>query len=68
MHPLLFDLGTFQLGPLEVPLRLPSYGAAMLAGVLLGWFIVSLVSALASWYIGPEGRYQVLIVDRRRLR
>ncbi len=41
MHPLLFDFGTWQLGPLEIPLRLPSYGVAMLTGVILGWLIVS---------------------------
>lgn len=33
---------------------------------LLGWLVVSLVSSLASWYIGPQGRYQVLIVERRQ--
>ena len=33
---------------------------------LFGWFIVSLVSAVASWTIGPNGRYQVLSVERRR--
>ena len=40
MHPLIFDFGTFDLGPFEIPLRLPSYGTAMLVGVLLGWLIV----------------------------
>lgn len=33
---------------------------------LFGWFIVSLVSAVASWTIGPNGRYQVLSVEQRR--
>ena len=37
MHPLIFDLGRVQLGPFDVPLRLPSYGAAMLLGMVLGW-------------------------------
>lgn len=32
---------------------------------LLGAVIVSLVSTVASWTIGPNGRYQLLIVDRR---
>jgi len=32
---------------------------------LFGWLIVSLVSAVASWFIGPKGRYEVLIVERR---
>jgi hypothetical protein len=40
VHPLLFDFGTFELGPFDIPLRLPSYGAAMLVGVILGWLIV----------------------------
>lgn len=40
MHPLIFDLGTFELGPVTFPLRLPSYGLAMLLGMVLGWFIV----------------------------
>lgn len=33
---------------------------------LFGWLIVSLTSTLASWTIGPEGRYQVLVVKRGR--
>jgi len=40
MHPLIFDLGRFQLGPFDVPLRLPSYGVAMLLGMVLGWLVV----------------------------
>lgn len=32
---------------------------------LLGAIIVSLTSMLASWYVGPKGRYEVLIVNRR---
>jgi phosphatidylglycerol:prolipoprotein diacylglycerol transferase len=40
MHPLLLDFGTLDLGPFEIPLRLPSYGTAMLVGVVLGWLIV----------------------------
>ena len=31
---------------------------------LFGWLIVSLVSELASWYIGPRGRYEVIVVER----
>jgi putative membrane protein len=30
-----------------------------------GAIIVSLTSIVASWYIGPDGRYQVMIVERR---
>ncbi len=32
---------------------------------LFGWIIVSAFAWLASWYIGPRGRYQVIIVERR---
>ncbi len=32
---------------------------------LFGAIIVSLTSMLASWYIGPDGRYEVLIIERR---
>lgn len=67
---------TFGLFLLVINAALFGATAALLEGfevagffaALLGWFIVSLVSAAASWYIGPQGRYQVLIVDRRRLR
>lgn len=40
MHPILFDFGTVDLFGYEIPLRLPSYGTAMLVGVVLGWLIV----------------------------
>lgn len=40
MHPLIFDFGRLQIGPLDLPIRLPSYGVAMLVGMLLGWWIV----------------------------
>ena len=40
MHPLIFDFGVFALGPFEIPLRLPSYGFAMLSGAVLGWLVV----------------------------
>lgn len=32
---------------------------------LFGAIIVSITSTIASWYIGPDGRYQVLIIERR---
>ena len=48
--------------------------AALLAGfsisgflaALFGSLIVSLTSVVSSWYIGPSGRYEVLVVKRRR--
>ena len=33
---------------------------------LFGWLIVSLTSTVASWFIGPNGRYQILIIEQRR--
>lgn len=32
---------------------------------LFGSLVVSLTSTLASWYIGPSGRYEVFVVRRR---
>jgi len=32
---------------------------------LFGWLIVSITSTLASWYIGPSGRFEILIIERR---
>jgi putative membrane protein len=33
---------------------------------LFGWLIVSITGMVASWYIGPQGRFEILIIDRRR--
>jgi putative membrane protein len=33
---------------------------------LFGWLIVTAVSWLASAFIGPKGRYQILIIETRR--
>ena len=33
---------------------------------LFGWLIVSLVSALSSWMIGPDGRYEILVIEKQR--
>ncbi len=48
--------------------------AAMLDGfhvsgffsALFGWLIVSMTAIVASWFIGPNGRYEVLIIEHRR--
>jgi putative membrane protein len=32
---------------------------------LFGWLVVSLVSGFASWFIGPRGRYEVIVIDRQ---
>jgi putative membrane protein len=31
---------------------------------LIGWLIVSIVSGFASWFIGPRGRYEVIVIER----
>ena len=41
--------------------RLASFGSA-----LLGSIIVSLTGWVASWWVGPSGRFEVLIVERHR--
>jgi putative membrane protein len=33
---------------------------------LFGWLIVSLTAWLAAAFVGPKGRYEILVVDRRR--
>ena len=33
---------------------------------LFGWLIVSVTAITASWFIGPNGRYEVLIIEHRR--
>jgi putative membrane protein len=33
---------------------------------LFGWLIVSVVGWAASWYIGPRGRYELIVVEKRR--
>ena len=33
---------------------------------LFGWLIVSITSTMASWFIGPQGRYNILLIERRR--
>lgn len=41
--------------------QLASFGSA-----LLGSIIVSLTGWVASWWVGPSGRFEVLIVERHR--
>jgi len=44
---------------------LPGFVVSGFLAALFGWLIVVLVSWLASWYIGPRGRYEVIVVKRR---
>jgi putative membrane protein len=45
---------------------LPGFEVHGFFAALFGWLIVSIVGWAVSSYIGPHGRYQVLIVERRR--
>lgn len=44
---------------------LSGFEVAGFFSALFGWLIVTLVSGVASWYVGPKGRYEVLVVERR---
>jgi putative membrane protein len=44
---------------------LNAFQVAGFGSALLGSLIVSVTSTVASWYVGPKGRYQILVVDRR---
>ena len=44
---------------------LSSFVVAGFGSALLGAIVVSITSLIASWFIGPKGRYQVLVVNKR---
>jgi putative membrane protein len=44
---------------------LPGFHLAGFWSALLGSIVVSIVSWLASAWIGPSGRFEVLVVERR---
>lgn len=48
-----------------VAAMLDDFHVAGFWSALFGAIIVGLTSTLASWYIGPNGRYEVMIVERR---
>jgi len=72
---LTLPLTVFTLGLFLLVINAAMFGlvAAMLDGfrvagffaALFGALIVGLTGTVASWYIGPDGRYEVLIIDRR---
>ena len=43
---------------------LDNFSVAGLGSAILGAVIVSITSTIASWYIGPDGRYEVFVVRR----
>jgi putative membrane protein len=53
----MFGLVAWMLGGFEVS----GFFAA-----LLGWLITSIFAWFASSYVGPKGRYEVMVVDRRK--
>ena len=65
-------LATFGLFLLVVNAGMFGLVAWMLSGfavsgflaALFGWIIVSVFAWLASWYIGPQGCYEVIIIER----
>ena len=44
---------------------LDGFALAGLLPAMLGSIVVSLTGWVASWYVGPDGRFQILIVERR---
>jgi putative membrane protein len=48
-----------------VAAMLDDFRVAGFFSALFGALIVGLTSTLASWFIGPDGRYEILIVERR---
>lgn len=48
-----------------VAAMLDDFSVAGFWSALFGAIIVSLTSTIASWYIGPQGRYEVFVVRRR---
>ncbi|NCF73818.1 MAG: phage holin family protein [Gammaproteobacteria bacterium] len=48
-----------------VAAMLDNFEVAGFWSALFGAIIVSITSTIASWYIGPDGRYEVFVVRRR---
>ena len=65
---------TFGLFLLVINAALFGLVAALLEGfavsgffaALFGWLIVSVIGVVSSWYIGPDGRYEILIIEKQR--
>lgn len=58
---LIVNAGMFAL----VAAMLDDFAVSGFWSAFFGALIVSLTSTLASWYIGPDGRYQILVIERR---
>ena len=44
---------------------LDGFTIASFGSALMGSLVVSLVSSLVSWTIGPSGRFEVMVIERR---
>ncbi len=47
-----------------VAAMLENFSVAGLGSAILGAIVVSITSTIASWYIGPDGRYEVFVIRR----
>lgn len=47
-----------------VAAMLDDFSVAGLGSAILGAIVVSVTSTIASWYIGPNGRFEVFVVRR----
>ena len=47
-----------------VAATLDGFSVAGFWSAIFGSIIVSITSAIASWYIGPDGRYEVFVIRR----
>ncbi len=61
----LFVVNAAMLG--LVAALLDRFSISGLVPAVLGWLVVSLTNWIASWYVGPSGRVEVMVVrqDRR---
>jgi len=48
-----------------VAAMLDGFSVAGFWSALFGALIVSITSTIASWYIGPDGRYEVFVIRRK---
>jgi putative membrane protein len=47
-----------------VAAMLENFSVAGLGSAIFGSIVVSITSTIASWYIGPDGRYEVFVIRR----
>lgn len=45
---------------------LDGYRVDSALAAFFGWLTLVIVSGIAGWFIGPKGRYEIIVVDRRR--